>query len=59
MGSVRVVTFKLDEDIIRKLDDIARIEGVPRSVIIRRAIELYLKMREPPRIPYKVIRLWS
>jgi len=40
---LRVVTFKLPVWLIKKLNMVARIENTSRSVIIRKAIEEYLK----------------
>ena len=57
---MRVVTFKVDEQLLSKLDSLARLKGVPRSEIIRQALELYLKLadyREQP--PYKHVKLMS
>ena len=60
MKNVRVVTFKVEEDLLDRLDSFARIKGVTRSEVIRKAIELYLRLEdhkfdhEP-----KVVRLMS
>lgn len=35
----RVVSFKLDEETIEQLDEIASRRGVPRSVLIRECID--------------------
>ena len=43
---MRVVTFKVDEDLLEKLDSFARLKGVTRSEIIRKAIELYLRLED-------------
>jgi len=40
---MKVVTFKIDEKLLEKLDEYARLKGVTRSEVIRKAIELYLK----------------
>ena len=57
---MRVVTFKIDEDLLERLDSMARLKGVPRSEIIRRAIEIYLRMEESKqRIEPRIIRLTS
>jgi metal-responsive CopG/Arc/MetJ family transcriptional regulator len=39
---VRVITFKIDEVLLERLDSIALEEGLPRSQIIREAILEYL-----------------
>ncbi len=49
---MRIVTFKLEEDLLERLDKYARNKGKTRSEVIRRALELYLMMedhREPLR----------
>ncbi len=45
--AMRVVTFKLDESILEKLDRYARRTGRSRSEIIRRALEMLLSNEEP------------
>lgn len=57
---MRVVTFKIEEDMLSKIDSLAKLKGVTRSEIIRQAVELYLKLtdyREQP--PYKRVKLLS
>jgi len=39
---VRVVSFKVDEELLDLLENYARQRGVPKSEIIRRAIRAYL-----------------
>ena len=43
---MRVVTFKVEEPLLEKLDSIARLKGITRSEAIRKAIELYLKLED-------------
>jgi len=43
---VKVVTFKAKEDLIEKIDDIAKLIGVSRSRIIKRALSMYIKRIE-------------
>ncbi len=45
--TMRVVTFKLDEDILEKLDRYARRTGRSRSEVIRQALERLLSSEEP------------
>ncbi len=60
MTGMRVVTFKVDEELLERLDSFARLKGLPRSEIIRRAIELYLRLEEKKQvIQPKVVRLYS
>ncbi len=57
---MRVVTFKVDEDLLERLDSFARLKGVPRSEVIRRAIELYLRLEDRKQtIQPKVVKLYS
>jgi len=57
---VRVVTFKMDEDLLERLDSFARIKGVTRSEVIRKAIELYLRVEEKRIAPRpKIVKLLS
>ncbi len=42
---MRTVTFKIYEDLLEKLDTYARLKGLPRSEVIRRAIIEYLERR--------------
>ena len=57
---MRVVTFKADEELLERLDSFARIKGVTRSEVIRRAIELYLRLEDYKVQPQpKIIRLTS
>ena len=39
---MKIVTFKVDEALLRKIDEIARMEGVSRSEVIREAISVYI-----------------
>ncbi|WP_257640415.1 ribbon-helix-helix domain-containing protein [Pyrodictium delaneyi] len=57
---VRVVTFKVDEDFLEKLDSFARLKGVTRSEVIRKALELYLRLEDwKVRPEPKIVRLLS
>jgi len=52
---VRVITFKLDEETLERLDILAMKRRVPRSALIREAIIKLLRneFREPSR-PFKI-----
>ncbi len=39
---MRVVTFKIDEELLEKIDMLARAQKKSRSEIIRKALERYL-----------------
>lgn len=57
---MRVITFKADEELLERLDVYARLKGVTRSEIIRKAIELYLKLEDHKVQPQpKIVRLTS
>ncbi len=46
----RIVTFKLDEELLRVLDTYAKMKGMSRSEVIRAAIE-HLLRKEGIKIP--------
>ncbi|WP_082419693.1 ribbon-helix-helix protein, CopG family [Pyrodictium delaneyi] len=58
---MRVVTFKVDEELFDRLDSFARLKGVTRSEVIRKALELYLRLETPKEIArdVKIVRLLS
>ncbi len=57
---MRVVTFKMDEELLEKLDTYARLKGITRSEAIRMAIIKLLKEEEPRLAPTpKVIRIYG
>ncbi len=57
---MRVVTFKIDEDELERLDSFARLKGWTRSEVIRKALDLYLRLEEYKVQPrYKIVRLLS
>ena len=57
---MKVVTFKVEEELLERLDSYARLKGVTRSEIIRRAIELYLRLEEKKIVPQpKIVKLTS
>jgi len=57
---VRVISLKLDEELLERLDSYARMKGVTRSEVIRKAIELYLRLEDyKVQPPPRVIRLTS
>jgi len=57
---LKPISFKIPEDLLKKLDDYASSERVPRSVIIRKAIEYYLTTQSKKNIPKpKIVRLNS
>ncbi len=57
---LRVVTFKIDYDLLDRLDTYCRMKGLPRSEVIRRAIEHYLRKEWDEIMPRpKVVKLYS
>ncbi len=56
--TMRVVTFKLDESILEKLDKYAMRTGRSRSEVIRKAIEMLLSNEEPAVARTYSIRVW-
>jgi metal-responsive CopG/Arc/MetJ family transcriptional regulator len=44
------VSFKIDADLLRELDDYARRRGMDRSEVIRRAVAWYLKAFNRPSV---------
>jgi metal-responsive CopG/Arc/MetJ family transcriptional regulator len=44
------VSFKIDSDLLRELDEYARRRGMDRSEVIRRAIAWYLKSYVKPSV---------
>ena len=41
VSDLRIVTFKLPEHVLERIDILASMEGISRSEFIRRAIEYY------------------
>jgi metal-responsive CopG/Arc/MetJ family transcriptional regulator len=57
---MRVVTFKIEEELLDRLDSFARLKGLSRSEVIRKAIELYLKLEDYKiETKPKIVRLYS
>lgn len=55
MSRLRVVTVKMEEELLERVDELARELGVSRSAVIRSALELYLKLNSDklrPRVIY-------
>jgi metal-responsive CopG/Arc/MetJ family transcriptional regulator len=48
------VSFKIDADLLRELDDYARRRGMDRSEVIRRAVAWYLKAFNRPSITPRI-----
>lgn len=47
MRAQRIVTLRIDMELLEELDSLARLLGVSRSEVIRRAIEIYLRLETP------------
>lgn len=54
--TLRLVTFKVEEELLEKLDKIAIQMGVSRSTVIRWAIEYYLQYLQT-KAEVRVIRI--
>ncbi|MCE4604507.1 MAG: DUF6290 family protein [Aeropyrum sp.] len=57
---MRVVSFKIEEDLLELLEEYARKKNTTKSEIIRRALERYLKEKPDVR-PYvgKVLKIYA
>jgi hypothetical protein len=44
------VCFKVDEDLLRELEELARLKGICRSEAIRRAIAWYVRSQTRPSV---------
>lgn len=61
-GEYRVVTFKIDDELLSEVDSLAKSLNKTRSDVIREAVRLYIKLRNADtyiREPIKYIRLES
>lgn len=58
---MRVVSFKVDEDLLMLLEEEARRKGTSKSEIIRTAIRMYLMRAEREKRPFvtKRIRIYG
>ena len=54
---MRVVTFKVEEDLLRKIDEFATAKNMVRSEVIRRALKTYLE-REARKIITRRLRIY-
>ena len=44
---MRIVSFKVDEDLLELLENLARERQLPKSEIIRRALRFYIDSLQP------------
>lgn len=56
-GNVRVISFKIDEDLLEELNRYARERGVSRSSVLRAALRLYLDRVKGRRKPFVTKRI--
>jgi len=56
--NVKVVTFKIEEELLDKIDQFALEKNMTRSEIIRRALKTYLE-RETRKIVTRRLRIYS
>jgi len=54
---VRVVTFKIDEELLYKLDVYAVKLGMSRSELIRHLIKEYIREKSKSNFNYKTVKL--
>ena len=52
-----IVTFKIPEKLLRRLDDVATSKGISRSEAIREAILEYVAKRNAPHTTWRVKRV--
>ena len=58
MSDLVIVTFKMKEDDLERLDSVARVLGKTRSEVVREAIEMLLRLEKYRFEPqYKLVRL--
>ena len=56
----RVVTFKVSEEFLERLDRFARMKNMSRSEVIRNAIEIYLMLEDHKHYPQpRIVKLQS
>ncbi len=58
MINVKVVTFKIEEELLDKIDQFALEKNMTRSEVIRRALKTYLE-RETRKIVTRRLRIYS
>ena len=51
--TMRIVTFKIEEELLEKLDRYAKIRNLSRSDAIRKAIKLLLEVEEASAVKYE------
>ena len=54
---MKVVTFKIDAETLKKIDEVARMLEVPRSYVIRLAIHRFLDSLDAWKPRYRVVKL--
>ncbi|MEB3851026.1 MAG: ribbon-helix-helix protein, CopG family [Desulfurococcales archaeon] len=56
---MRVVSFKVEEELLRMLEDYARRRGMPKSEVIRRALRRYLEQSDLNPVATGRIRVYA
>ena len=59
MALKRVITVKIDDRMWKQLELWARIEGISKGELVRRAIEYYLRLLRSERATPKIVVLTS
>ncbi len=44
---MKVVSFKIEEDLLRQLEEYAKKHGLSKGEVIRRALKAYIKSEQP------------
>lgn len=55
---MRVVSFKVEEDLLRMLEEYARERGMPKSEVIRRALKRFLEQSDLKPITTRRLRVY-
>ena len=55
----RVISLKIDEELLEEIDSAARELGLSRSELIRRILKDYVEQRKKRPTPFRVVRLYA
>ncbi|MEB2837049.1 MAG: ribbon-helix-helix protein, CopG family [Desulfurococcales archaeon] len=56
---MRVVSFKVEEDLLRMLEEYARMRGMPKSEVIRRALRRFLEQSDLRPVVTRRMRVYA
>ena len=54
----RMVVFRVEEELLREIDELARERGKSRSEVIREALRVYLALYEEEGPRPRLVKLW-